>query len=120
MGSSASGPADVFDTTIGQMLRKELVKTARLLEMDWLKAKNVWTKCAIKEWYGATGKGPISIKLVDTNKGDDLDPNYRSRFVARDIRRKGEDSIVAPTPPLEALRTISSLVATEELWPETV
>ena len=54
---------------------------------------------------------------MDTNKGDDQEPNYRSRLVARDFRRKGEDSIFAPTPPLEALRTILSMVATKECWP---
>ena len=31
------------------------------------------------------GKPPISVKWVDVNKGDDLNPNYRSRLVAREI-----------------------------------
>jgi len=39
-------------------------------------------------------------------------PNYRSRLVAREIRKAGEDPIFAPTPPLESLRTIISLAAT--------
>ena len=64
------------------------------------------------------GKPPISVKWVDVNKGDDLNPNYRSRLVAREIRRKGEDSIFAPTPPLESLRTILSLTATKDYWAE--
>ena len=58
----------------------------------------------------------ITVKWVDTNKGDDEQPNYRSRLVAREIRRKGEDSIFAPTPPLESLRTILMLAATPTLW----
>ena len=88
------------------------------MEMDYFKSKDVWTKCLVRECYGRTGKGPVSTKWVDVNKGDDTDPNYRSRLVARDIRRTGEDSIFAPTPPLETLRTILSLVATKEFWPE--
>jgi hypothetical protein len=59
------------------------------------------------------GKAPISVRWVDVNKGDDLQPNYRSRLVAREIRRFGEEPIFAPTPPLESLRTILSLAATD-------
>ena len=58
------------------------------------------------------GKAPITVKWVDVNKGDDSNPNYRSRLVAREIRLPGEGSIFAPAPPLEALRTILSLAAT--------
>ena len=39
--------------------------------------------------------------------------------MAREIRKKGEDSIFAPTPPLEALRTIIMLAATPDLWAPT-
>jgi hypothetical protein len=53
---------------------------------------------------------------VDVNKGDDTTPNYRSRLVAKDIRKKGEETIFAPTPPLESLRAILSLAATPDLW----
>ncbi len=48
------------------------------------------------------------------NKGDDLCPRYRSRLVAVQLKahdRSGASSF-APTPPLEALRTILSLAAT--------
>ena len=59
------------------------------------------------------GKAPISVRWVDVNKGDDDNPNYRSRLVAREIRRFGEEPIFAPTPPLESLRTILSLAMTD-------
>ena len=49
---------------------------------------------------------------MDVNKGDDLAPNYRSRLVAREIRRHGEEPIFAPTPPLESIGTVLSLAAT--------
>ena len=58
----------------------------------------------------------MSVKWVDVSKGDDDTPNYRSRLAAREIRRKWEDSIFAPTPPLEALRIIFSLTATRGVW----
>ena len=47
------------------------------------------------------------------NKGDDLNPNVRLRFVATQIQQAGEEAIFAPTPPLEALRSIISMAATD-------
>ena len=58
------------------------------------------------------GTKPITVKWVDVNKGDDFEPNYRSRLVAREIRKHGEKLIFASTPPLESLLTILSLAAT--------
>ena len=109
---------DVYDTTTGQLLKGNLVAAARQLVLEYFRSKNVWTKVPRKECFDNTGKPPITVKWVDTNKGDDDAPNYRSRLVARDIKRKGEDSIFAPTPPLEALRAILSLTATREFWPK--
>ena len=60
-----------------------------------------------------TGKPPITVRWVDVNKGDNENPNIRSRLVARQIRQAGEDAISAPTPPLEALRSILSLATTD-------
>ena len=42
------------------------------------------------------------------NKGDDLEPDIRSRLVAREIRQAGDEAIFAPTPPLESLRYVLS------------
>ena len=56
------------------------------------------------------------MRWVDTNKGDDDEPNCRSRLVAKDIRKRGEDAICAPTPPLESLRAVLSLVASPQVW----
>ena len=55
----------------------------------------------------------MTVRWVDVNKGDDQNPNVRSRLVARQIRNPGTDAIFAPTPPLEALRTALSLAATD-------
>ena len=79
---------EVFkDSVTGQALDPVLVRAARRKEMEYFKSKNVWTKKPISEAYERMGKTPITVKWVDTNKGDDVEPNYRSRFVAREIRR---------------------------------
>ena len=76
----------------------------------------MYSKVPRSEAFQHTGKPPITVKWVDVNKGDDQEPNYRSRLVAREIRKKWEDSIFAPTPPLEALRAILSATATKGTW----
>ena len=112
LAKSDGGKAVYRDALTGQPLRPELVREARKAELAYFLSKNVWTKVAREEAYAKHGKAPITIKWIDVNKGDDERPQYRSRFVAREVRRKGEASIFAPTPPLEALRTILSMAAT--------
>ncbi len=109
-----AGEDEVFkDAITGQPLRPELVRAARRQELEYFVAKGVWRKCPRSEAFSRQGKAPISVKWVDVNKGDDDDPQYRSRLVAREIRRPWEDTIFAPTPPLESFRSILSLAATD-------
>ena len=41
---------------------------------------------------------------MDTNKGDDKNPNHRSRIVAREFNNHKRDDLFAATPPLEAIK----------------
>ena len=59
-----------------------------------------------------SGKDPISVRWVNTNKGDDICPNVRARLVAREMKKAGDEAVFAPTPPLETLRTVLSLATT--------
>ena len=106
------GDAIYRDDLTGQLLDPALVRAARQKELDFFEAKQVWTKRSVDEARRKTGKPPITVRWVDVNKGDDTNPNIRSRLVARQIRQPGEEAIFAPTPPLESLRTIISLAAT--------
>ena len=109
----AEGSQDVFKADLtGHLLDAALVKTARRVELEYFEAKGVWERWGREECLRNTGKAPISGRWVDVNKGDAATPNYRSRLVVRDIRKNGEDPIFAPTPPLESLRTVLSLAAT--------
>ena len=101
------------DSITGQALVPELVREARKEELKYFTTKGMWKKRPRREAISRSGKPPITVKWIDVNKGDDITPNYRSRLVAREIRRPGEDSIFAPTPPLESLRTVFSLAATD-------
>ena len=101
------------DDLTGQVLRDDLVREARAKELQHFFDKGVWVKRPRPEAKRVTGKPPISVRWVDVNKGDDVTPRYRSRLVARQMKahdRSGA-SFFAPTPPLEALRTVISLAA---------
>ena len=102
------------DDVTGQPLRDDLVVEARAKELQYFHDKGVWIKRPRSEAHARTGKGAISVRWVDVNKGDDLNPRYRSRLVARQLKAhdKSGSSFFAPTPPLEALRTALSLAAT--------
>ena len=66
------------DDLIGQVLDPVLVKAVRKKEVDFLEAKGVWVKKAVDEARRKTSKSPITVRWVDVNKGDDVEPNIRS------------------------------------------
>ena len=65
---------------------KELVEKARQVEMDTFKKYGMYEKRPTKECWEKTGKAPIGVKWVDTNKGDAANPEYRCRLVAKEIK----------------------------------
>ena len=102
------------DDLTGQPLRDDLVAAARAKELQYFASKGVWQKVLRTEARGFTTKRPVTVRWVDVNKGDDLTPNYRSRLVARQLKAhdKSGEVFFAPTPPLEALRTVLSVTTT--------
>ena len=71
----------------------------------------VYTKRPIKECHDKTGKDPIGTRWVDINKGDEKNPEYRSRLVAQELNQSKRDDIFAAAPPLEVLRLVISILA---------
>ena len=53
------------------------------------------------------------MRWGDINKGDDKNPKYRSRLVAKEIKIDKRDDLFAATPPLEAKKLLLSLALTE-------
>ena len=86
-----------------------MVRGARAKELSFFHSKGVWVKRPQSMARSKTGRPPISVRWVDVNQGDDLNPNYRSRFVARELKAldKSNQSYFPPAPPLEALRIVS-------------
>ena len=55
------------------------------------------------------------MKWVDINKGDEVNKEYRSRLVAKEIKRDRRDDLFAATPPLEAKKMLFSAAVTERI-----
>ena len=72
-----------IDDITGRPLDPQLVVKARANEIAGANAHNVWTKVPISTCFQRTGKGPIGGRWVDHNKGDDSNPDIRSRYVGR-------------------------------------
>ena len=67
------------------------------------------------ECFEVTGKAPIGVRWVDINKGDDQSPEYRSRLVAKEIKRDKRDDLFVAMPPLEAKKRLFSIAVSRKL-----
>ena len=104
-----------MDDRTGKSLDTELVLEARLEELTEVKKHNVYKKVPIAQCMERTGRRPIGTRWVDINKGDDIDPKYRSRIVAQEFNNHKRDDLFAATPPLEAIKILLSCAVTQEI-----
>ena len=72
---------------------------------------NVYEYAPIAECVKVTGKPPIGTRWIDTNKGDSLKPNSRSRLVAKEYKVNSQPELFAATPPTECMRLLISKAA---------
>ena len=100
-----------WDDVSGSVLDPIKVRRARLKELEYIKAKEVWRKIPRKEAL-RRGIKIIPTRWIDVNKGDDVNENYRSRCVAKEFNVSKEEGLFAATPPLEALKYLISTAAT--------
>ena len=103
----------VYDEYTGDLLPAGLVAVAREEEVSVMEDWHVWEEVPVSECFKETGKKPLGGRWVDCNKGDQSQPDVRSRWVAKDIARYKSDEFFAATPPLEALRLLRSWAVTD-------
>ena len=101
-----------WDDVSGAELDPKMVRKAREEEIQYVRKMELYEKVPISLCYETNGEAPISVRWIDINKGDQSNPNYRSRLVAREINTHKRDDLFAATPPLEALKLILSMTAT--------
>ena len=112
---SGTTPKDLtfYDDITRARLETDLVITARAEEMAEFRKHGVYKLVKISECLRATGKPPVGVRWVDINKGDEVNPDYRSRLVAQELKRDRCMDLFAATPPLEALKLLLSRAVTE-------
>ena len=74
-----------MDDVNGGSLPIKLVKEARKEEVDFMVGRRIWSVVPEKECWDKTGKSPVTVKWVDTDKGPPGTIVVRSRLVARDF-----------------------------------
>ena len=108
-----------WDDVKGGELPIGKVKAARKEEVTFMESRKLWDLRPEEECWEKLGKPPVSMRWVDTNKGDDYDLEWeiRSRLVARDFKggEKHRDDLFAETPPLEAKRLLLSRAMTKRV-----
>ena len=57
------------DDITGLPLPRELCEEGRRKELEYFRTKQVWKACKVTECIARTGKRPISVRWVETNKG---------------------------------------------------
>ncbi|MDP6295142.1 MAG: hypothetical protein QF618_03930, partial [SAR324 cluster bacterium] len=107
----------VYDGASGVLLDPALVRAGRAEEIGWADKLRVWDKVPRSAALRA-GKKVIGTKWVDINKGDALEPNVRSRLVAKELRAFApwipQEDLFAATPPGAALNLLLSTMVTRK------
>ena len=103
-----------WDDVHGKALDITKVRLGRKEEVEYMKSRGIWSEVSVHDCWRKTGKRPVSVKWVDTDKGTIEEPLIRCRLVARDFRVRGEkdrEDLFAATPPLELKRMLLSRTA---------
>ena len=88
---------DIVETNIkddlsGDALVFELCTEAKRKEITEVYRRGVWQERPVEDCFRDTGKPPIPVRWVCTNKGDSLHPNMRCRLVAKHGGKNAETS----------------------------
>ena len=99
------------DDLSGEPLDGALVTMAKREEITEIYRRAVWSEAPVEDCIRDTGKPPIPVRWVSTNKGDKLYPNVRCRLVAKHLGAKyaGKEStedLFAAMPPFELVKAL--------------
>ena len=101
-----------WDDLTGMKLDAGKVKEARAKEIQYVQDKVVYNKIP-RSTVIRNGWKVVQTRWIDINKGDSVNPEYRSRLVAKDFKDDNRLDLFAATPPLEALKCLISMWMTE-------
>ena len=94
---------NVVDDLTGKPLEAVRVTSAKHEALTEMYRRQVCLEKSVDECFHDTGRPPIPVRWVVTNKGDELHPNVRCRLVAKHLAAKhgGKDAedLFAAMPP---------------------
>ena len=100
----------LIDDLTGKPLDPSLVTIAKHEEIMEMYRRTVWVERPTTDCIRDTGKSPIPVRWVSTNKGDELHPNVRCRLVAKRLVAKygGKEAedLFAAMPPFELVKAL--------------
>ena len=101
----------LWDDLSGESLDGSLVTVAKREEISEMYRRSVWTETLTEACIRDTGKPPIPVRWVTTNKGDKLHPNVRCRLVAKHLVAKYggkelSEDLFAAMPPSELVKAL--------------
>ena len=80
-----------YDDITGLQLDAKGVKFARQKEMQYVSEEPVWVKMTRAD-AKSRGLNIIKARWIDTNKGDDSHPIFRSRYVGKEFNSRPMDA----------------------------
>ena len=104
---------EFFDDVTGHSFNHGLAVEAMKLEMQFFRKMGVGDKMPRSE-ANSRGCKVITTRWPDVNKSDEANPNLRARLVGRELKTDNRLDLFAATPPLEALRLICAIRASNQ------
>ena len=108
-----AGGEAIYDEVSGVMLDAKVVKVARETELEFIDKKPLHELMRTALAWEVAWKPPISTRWVDINKGNYDNPEYRSKWVARQVKVSETTEFFAATPPWEAVKMLLSMAASQ-------
>ena len=104
------------DDVKGGPLDPREVKNASDKKIRYLWDREVYEYSTEAQARARTGRNPVGLKWIDTNKGSAEAPRYRSRAVCTEVRHKGVEPVFSATPPLETLRVLLNVACQGDMF----
>ena len=76
---------EFWDELRNETLEKDEGVAARLGEINQRYSHDVYEKVPLDKCWESTGKNPVKVKWIDISKEDEINQEYRSRPVAKEI-----------------------------------
>ena len=87
------------DASTGKELNPDFVRMTKDEELQYIDGLPVYDVVDETECWDKTRDAPVSTRWTILNKGDDVNPYLRARWVARDFKIYQSDEFFASTPP---------------------